>query len=438
MFELKTVQRTLVDPSSLKAPENVLGESYSPLVKKEMKGLKRESYTEFSTRLRKEPVRVMLEASDVDMSLEQYANFRCPEILFKEKRSVLTKMCEEDALFLRTSRMSASSEVHLFMDGGYKQAVLYGILSEAWDNGIMNSRAPSLQLEQSQPVGTPPSETAYGTPPPVAAGVGLNPGELISNTHGVNTNNYSPYAWSYNKEDMERTAVNPGSTIPPSTLGEATGNIPMQKWGNRFRLPYEMLVGGQGMRINKLASMVQLDALTESTRQFDELIEVLEKGDGVTTAATIEGISTYDGTAGSFGFVAFLNWLDEALDTPFQISHVIMLSAQQRQLRTTLASLEGNLAFEQLSRVGLAPNRMGNMEPTGNIRYGRANPGALTASYVLGIDSRYAVEKVNRAGLAVREQARHIANQTEEVVISDTYLLARVANEAVKVLNIAA
>ena len=72
----------------------------------------------------------------------------------------------------------------------------------------------------------------------------------------------------------------------------------------------------------------------------------------------MEGISTYGGTANSFGFVPYLNWLDEAMDTPFQISHVVMLKTQQRQLRTTLAALDGNLAFEQLSSVGLAPNRM--------------------------------------------------------------------------------
>ena len=237
---------------------------------------------------------------------------------------------------------------------------------------------------------------------------------------------------------MKRTAVAPGDTIPPSTLGEESGAIPMQKWGNRFILPYEMLVGGQGLRINKLAAMIQLDAATEQTRQFDELIEVLEDGDGVTGAATVQGITTYGGTANNFGFVAFLNWLDEAMDTPFQISHVVMLKAQQRQLRTTLAALDGNLAFEQLSSVGLAPNRMSNMEGQMSVRYGKANDGALTAGYVVGCDYRYAVEKVNRAGMAVREQARQIANQTQEVVISDTYLLARLADEAVKILNIGA
>ena len=236
---------------------------------------------------------------------------------------------------------------------------------------------------------------------------------------------------------MERNKVAPAETIPASVLGESSGNIPMSKWGNRFVLPYEMLTGGQGMRINKLAQMVSLDAATESNRQFVELLGTLESGDGVIAAATSEGITDYDGTANSFAFTPFLNWLDEALTEPFQISHVIMLKAQQRQLRTSLAALTGNQAFQQLSSVGLAPNSMANMEGQGSVRYGRAPDGSVSTGKVIGVDARFAVEKVNRAGMTIRQQAEQIANQVREVVISDTYLWARLAAEAVKVLDIA-
>ena len=300
MADLKAVQRTKFEPSNLRAPESFI-ENYKPLTSEDLKDLKRETYAEFSARLRSKPVEVMIEASDIGMSLEQYGNFRCPEVLINQRRSVISRIMEEDALFVQDSRISASSEVHTFMDGGHRQAILFSVLNGAWEAGALNQRAPSVQLPSSRPVGEPPNETSFGTPPPVAAGVGLNPGELIATSHSISTNNYNPYVWNYDKEDMQRTAVAPGDTIPPSTLGEDTGNIPMQKWGNRFILPYEMLSGGQGMRISKLASMVQLDALTESTRQFDELVGVLENGDGVTGAATVEGISTYGGTANTFG-----------------------------------------------------------------------------------------------------------------------------------------
>ena len=83
-----------------------------------------------------------------------------------------------------------------------------------------------------------------------------------------------------------------------------------------------------------------------------------------------------------------------------------MLKAQQRELRTSLSALEGRQAFQQLSNVGLAPNSMSNMESQGSVRYGRAPEGAITASRVLGIDARYAVEKVNRAGMTIRAASR--------------------------------
>ena len=238
---------------------------------------------------------------------------------------------------------------------------------------------------------------------------------------------------------MQRNKVKPAQTIPASTLAESEGNIPMAKWGNRFVLPYEMLIQGQGMRINKLAAMVALDASTESVRQFAELLEVFQNGDGVVGAATVEPISQYHegaGTASDFSFLSFLNWLDEALPTPFQISHVIMLKEQQRQMRAALATLQGNLALQQLSSVGLSPTGFANMEGQGRIRYGRAPEGSITANYIVGIDARYSMEKVNRAGMTIRQQAENIANQTRDVVISDTYLWARMAAEAVTILEV--
>ena len=276
MADLKTVERTKFQPDNLRAPESVIPD-YKKIGTENIKDLERQEYDVFAKRLRSDPVRVMLEASDLGMSLEQYANFRAPDTLMTQGRSVISRVMEDDGLYAQDSALSASAPVDQFMDNGYRQAILYAIVNKAWDGSALSQRAPSVQLPSSQAQGTPPNTETFGMPPPIAAGVALNPGELIGATHSINTNNYNPYKWDYDKEALKRTAVAPGDTIPPSTLGEESGAIPMQKWGNRFILPYEMLVGGQGMRINKLAAMIQLDAATEQTRQFDELIEHFRK-----------------------------------------------------------------------------------------------------------------------------------------------------------------
>ena len=421
----------------LRAVETFI-EGYKKLTPEDVRNIKRMSYEDLQKSFRSDPVKFMVEAADLGMDLSQYGNMISPETRIEQGRSIVTRLAEDESIYVRETDMSAPSTVGECLDGGHRQALLFHALSKAWEkSSIQDRERNSVTLPTSSPLHTPPNVTTQGQPAPVAVGLRLNPGELVATSHSIDTNTYSPFQWVYDKADMQRSKVAPAEAIPPSVLGESSGNIPMAKWGNRFVLPYEMLTGGQGMRINKLAQMVTLDASTESNRQFVELLGTLEKGDGVINAATSEGISTYDGTAGTFGFAAFLNWLDEALTEPFQISHVIMLKAQQRQLRTSLAALTGNQAFQQLSSVGLAPNSMANMEGQGSVRYGRAPDASIGTSKVLGVDARFAVEKVNRAGMTIRQQAENIANQTRDVVISDTYLWARLAKEAVKVLDIA-
>ena len=362
-----------------------------------MRNLDRKNYEDFQKEFRANPVKVMVEAADLGMDLGQYGNLIAPETRIEQNRSIMSRLMEDESIYVRETDMSAPSVVSDCLDGAHRQALLFHTLTKAWEkNSIGDRERNSITLPDSSPLHTPPNVTTQGQPPPVAVGLRLNPGELVATSHSVDTNSYQPFQWIYEKEDMERNKVAPAETIPASVLGESSGNIPMAKWGNRFVIPYEMMTGGQGMRINKLAQMVSLDAATESNRQFVELLVTLENGDGVKAAATSEGITTYDGTANALGFVPFLNWLDEALEEPFQISHVIMLKAQQRQLRTALAGLSGNQAFQQLSSVGLAPNTMANMEGQGAVRYGRAPANSLTTGKLIGVDARFAVEKVNR------------------------------------------
>ena len=410
---------------------------YKKVTSEDARNIKRMSYADLQTAFRKDPVKMMVEASDLGMDLAQYGNMISPETYLEQNRSVVHRLMEDECIYIRETDLSAPSTVAECMDGAHRQSLLFHALTKAWErNSIQDRERASVQLPDSSPLHTPPNLSTGGQPSPVAVGVRLNPGELVATSHSIDTNTYAPFQWDYDKEDMVRQAVAPGVTIPASTLGESSGNIKMQKWGNRFVIPYELLTSGQGLRVNKLAQMVALDAATESNRQFVELLGILENGDGVKPAAVSEGISTYDGTANDFGFVAFLNWLDEALPEPFQISHVLLLKAQQRQLRAALGTLEGRQAFQQLSSVGLAPNTLQNMEGQGTVRYGRVPDGSITAGKVIGVDARYALEKVNRAGMTIRGQAENLANQTRSVVISDTYLFARLATEACKALDI--
>lgn len=438
------VEPRKVQGPSLRAVETFI-KDYKKLTPEDIRNLDTIPYDEFRKQAESDIVKVMVQASDLGMNLEQYANLVSPETKVQQKRSTIVRLMDDYRVYPNQTDMTMPSTVEECMDGEVRQALLFHIITKSWDKRSIQDRN-TIQLQTSSPLYQYPNTVVTSPPPPVPVGLRLNPGELVSTMHSVQTNSYAPFKWDYDREDMERTAVKPAQTIPASTLAEGEGNIPMQKWGNRFVLPYEMLTGGQGMRVNKLSQMVMLDSAAESVRQFKELIEILEKGDGANeeggvdpSAAKVEKISEYGGTVGTFGFVPYLNWLDEALDEPFQITHVIMSKKTQRALRTAVAALEGDMTFQHLSSIGLAPSGMANMETQDSIRYGRAPDGALSSDDItLGIDARVAIEKVMRAGMTIRQQAEQIANQTREVVVSDTYLWARLANEAVKALNTAA
>ena len=421
-------------------------EDYKRISPEDIKDITRESYDDFAKRVRSDVVKVMVEASDLGMDLEQYGNFKSPETLIEQGRSWMHRFMAEEGIFVNNTDMSAPATVGQCISGGpHTKAILYHILSRAWDKKAIKDRS-SVTIQESAPLHTPSNMPTHSQPPVVPVGLRLNPGELVATMHSVNTNSYSPFKWDYEKEDLERTATEPGQLIPASTLKEGEGNIPMQKWGNRFILPYEVLTSGQGMRVNKLAQMVMLDSSTESVRQYSELVGVLELGDGALevdgadpTAAKVEGITTYGADTAEFQFIAFLNWLDEALTEPFQITHVLMPKEIQRALRTAVAALQGDMTIEHLNSVGLAPSSIQNMERQMGIRFGRTPDGAISnAAYVIGLDANFAIEKVMRAGMTIRQQAQNIADQTENVVVSDTYLWARLSPESVKVLNTAA
>ena len=95
----------------------------------------------------------------------------------------------------------------------------------------------------------------------------------------------------------------------------------------------------------------------------------------------------------------------------------------------------GQILFTQLASMGLFP-RLSAMDPRVDmVRFGKTNPGALSAGKVIGLDARYSVEMVNQTGSDIREQARVIRDQTEELVISNTYLWAKLELQATQVLT---
>ena len=264
-------------PVQLRAVETFIP-NYKKLTPEDVRNIKRMSYEDLQKAFRKDPVKFMVEAADLGMDLGQYGNMISPETRLEQGRNIVHRLMEDESIYIRETDMSAPSTVGECLDGGYRQSLLFHALSKAWEkNSIQDRERNSITLPTSSPLHTPPNVTTQGQPAPVAVGLRLNPGELVATSHSIDTNTYSPFQWVYDKADMVRNKVAPAEPIPASVLGESSGNIPMSKWGNRFVLPYEMLTGGQGMRINKLAQMVALDASNREQPAICRVVRLFSK-----------------------------------------------------------------------------------------------------------------------------------------------------------------
>ena len=241
-------------PVQLRAVESFIP-NYKKLTSADVRNIKRMSYDDLQKAFRTDPVKIMVEASDLGMDLAQYGNMISPDTFLEQKRSIVHRLMEDECIYVRETDMSAPSTVAECMDGAHRQSLLFHALTKAWErSSIQDRERSSVQLPDSSPLHTPPNLSTGGQPPPVAVGVRLNPGELVATSHSIDTNTYAPFQWVYEKQGMARTSVNPGVTIPASTLGESSGSIKMKKWGNRFVIPYELLTSGQGLRVNKLGT----------------------------------------------------------------------------------------------------------------------------------------------------------------------------------------
>ena len=69
---------------------------YKKLSTDDLRNLDRLAYDEFKSELKADPVKVMVEASDLGMDLEQYGNLRSPVTRVEQGRSVVNRLLGAD------------------------------------------------------------------------------------------------------------------------------------------------------------------------------------------------------------------------------------------------------------------------------------------------------------------------------------------------------
>ena len=126
---------------------------YKKLTPEDVRNLDRLSYEDFQKLLRADPVKVMIEAADVGMTLEQYGNMRAPCTMVEQNRSITTRLMEDESMYVNATDMSAPVTVDECMDGGHRQALLFHTLTKVWDRNSIQERN-TITLPTSAPLHT--------------------------------------------------------------------------------------------------------------------------------------------------------------------------------------------------------------------------------------------------------------------------------------------
>ena len=168
-------QAVVAQPVQLRAVETFI-KDYKKLTPEDMRNIERLSYDDLQKAFRADPVKFMVEAADFGMDISQYGNMISPQTRLEQGRSIVTRLMEDESIYVRETDMSAPSTVGECLDGGHRQALLFHALTKAWErNTIQDRERNSITLPTSSPLHTPPNLATGGQPPPVAVGVRLNP-----------------------------------------------------------------------------------------------------------------------------------------------------------------------------------------------------------------------------------------------------------------------
>ena len=382
---------------------------------------------------------IMERAGENGRSFSQEVNVMSPEALLRRGRSSFAEIMQARGWYSTDHpdgffRASLCEEL---ISSPVGQVCVYDICQRSY-HGRRATR--SIVSDDSSPQGSPANPTSGDGRPSqdIAAPFDLN--EVIGNMADIPDRNYQPSQWVYSKEAMTREPVEPTEDVPQTTLGDRAGVIHLQKWGNRFVIPYETLRGNR-IRVNKLASMFALEGATARIQQLEELAKVGYLGDGTTDSlptianGRLINLTTLD-TAASASTLTSAAWtgIQFLFDLPYTWTHSIMGDAAAKDL-INLTLPNSRTHYGEITNVGAEGYPVTDIMngATRRVRVGILKD--MVDTHIVNIDARYGFELISQAGSDISEQAKIIRNQTEEFVITWTYAFGQYFFPAVQVVK---
>jgi hypothetical protein len=250
--------------------------------------------------------------------------------------------------------------------------------------------------------------------PQIAPAVPL--ASMLAMTTGIHGDSYRAFYMVDVAADQRLTRVAQGADIPKVTFTGSDHTVDLFKYGRALEFTDELV---RRSPIDKVAWWVQRKAVQTETDKVATVLDVAINGDGnASTAATNYNLTTLDpaavaGTLTAKGWVAFKN----KFFNPYMMTVALAQEAVKLQLMLLNMGTANHLLGVVGPTLGFGQIQQINDHLSDAVRLGQsADAPALT---IVGMDSRFAIERVVETAAETNEVERYAIRQTQALIISE-------------------
>jgi hypothetical protein len=264
---------------------------------------------------------------------------------------------------------------------------------------------------------------------------------LIATTTPIDNNAYRTIYCddsTENKKAAQKRRVTEAAELPKARLKTRENSVKIWKYGRQIEASYEVI---RRMRVDLLA--VHLRRLGEQAAmdEVEDVLDVIKNGDGnPNTAATVLKNKTdldAGATAGTLSKEAWLRFLLKFF--PYQCNTVVANEDGLLQVLDIIYPSDTTQMMDFLlkgmaitAKVELPQKIWTNV----TLLYSPAVEKINNHVALYGIDSRYAIEKIQETGSDITEADKFITNQTQVLTVSENAGFATMFPQAMRILEI--
>ena len=223
--------------------------------------------------------------------------------------------------------------------------------------------------------------------------------------------------------------------VPKVVMNTSDKLVDLYKFGRSIEASYETL---RRQRLNRVTLTIGMIANQAEIDKLAVLINVLVNGDGSPgSQATVFNLTSLDPStqANKMTLRAYLKFRKK-FKNPFAITTAIGREDATIELQLINTGSSNALLANVAANVGIGGFRQINNRLADDIGLGDTDDAPPAA--IVGIDRRFAAERITEIGANITEVERFATNQTQVLVLTEVEGFAKVEREATKVLNLAA